>query len=286
MRSLRITIGLATAACLLAVYATPSFAAKEKVFFGHFTASIFGQEISPTHPAIAKGKGEASTLRIGPLQCAEEDASGNPIPAPVLNAKATVEAERSSNFTAIVKINGCKAILNFGKGGVQENVKVSFGKGLKMEFHANGSAALGNPAGEVKILETVAVPIKVPGHKCKLFIPAQTVPVQDEKKPETEFEAATYGTESEAVEPKLIKKYPSGFKERLEIEWELKKVVSYVPIEPGRCEYKKGTEGKFEPEGGGLPNRVEFNNGLFSGELEETEIKGGELGFDPTPSET
>ena len=39
-----------------------------------------------------------------------------------------------------------------------------------MEFHANGSAALGNPAGEVTILQTAPVQVKVPGHKCKLFI--------------------------------------------------------------------------------------------------------------------
>jgi hypothetical protein len=253
---------------------------KPKVFFGHFTAGIFGQEISPTNKALAKGKGEVGELRIGPLAMVCETTSGF-----TLGAKAVVEAERSSDFTANVKISGCKTDLNFGKGGNFENVKVNFGKGLKMEFHANGSGALGNPSGEVKILETAPVQIKVPGHKCKLFVPAQTVPVQAEKKPESEFEAAEYGTETEAVEPKLLKKYPSGFKERLDISWELKKIRSYVPVEPGRCEYKKGTEGKFEPEGEGLPNRVEYNNGLFAGELEEIEIKGGELGFDPTPSE-
>lgn len=280
MRSLKITIGLATAACTVAAFATPALAVKEPVFFGHFTASINGQEIGPGKPAQAKGLGEVGELRIGPLTMECETNSGF-----TLNGKSTVEAERSSDFTAIVKISGCTTDLNFGKGGNFEHVKVNFGKGLKMQFHANGSAAIGNPAGEVKILETAPVQIKVPGHKCKLFIPAQTVPTQAEKNPEKEFEAAEYGTEKEAVETKLLKKYPSGFKERLEVFWELKKIVSYVPVEPGRCEYKKGTEGKFEPEGEGLPNRVEYNNGVFEGELEEVEIKGGELGFDPTPSE-
>jgi hypothetical protein len=282
MRSLRITIGLATAACLLAVFAAPSFASKEKpkVFFGHFTANIFGQEISPTNPATAKGKGEVGELRIGPLTMECETKSGF-----TLSAKAKVESERSSNFTADVKISGCKTDLNFGKGGNFETPNVSFGKGLLMEFHANGSAAIGNPAGEVTILETAPVAIKVAGHKCHLFVRAQTVPVQDEKKPEAEYEAAEYGTESELLEEKLWKKYPSKYKERLELSWELKKIVSYVPVEPGRCEYKKGTEGKYQPAGEGLPNRVEYDSGVFSGELEETEIKGGELGFDPTPEE-
>lgn len=284
MRRLRVTIGLVSAALMLAVFATPSLASKEKpkVFFGHFTASIFGKPISPSSKAVAKGKGEISELRVGPLilECATKSGF-------TLGARAEIEAERSSNFKADVKLSGCTTDLNFGKGGNFEKAKVSFGKGLEMEFHANGSGAVGNPlGGEVAILETVPVQVKVPGHKCKLFIQAQTVPVQDETKPEKEYEAAEYGTEKEAVEPKLIKKYPSGFKERLEIAWEIKKLVSYVPIEPGKCEYKKGTEGKYEPEGEGLPNRVEYNNGHFSGEMEEIEIKGGELGFDPTPSET
>jgi hypothetical protein len=283
MRSLRITIGLATAACTLAVSATPALATKEKpkVYFGHFTASIFGQTISPTNKALAKGKGEAGEpLKIGPIECATEY-EGKSLPSPTLSLKAMVESERSSDFTAIVNVKGCYSVQPFGKGGTEEKVKVSFGKGLKMEFHANGSAALGNPSGEVKILETAAVPIKVQGRKCKLFIPAQTVPVQDERKEEREYEAAEYGFEKEELEEHFWKKYPSKFKERLEISWELKKIVSYVPVEPPKCGYKKGTEGKYEPEGEGRPNRVEFNNGEFSGDVEEIEIKGGELGFDP-----
>lgn len=282
MRSLRITIGLATAAVLLAVSATPALASKEKpkVFFGHFTASKFGQTISPTSPVLAKGKGTISTFRVGPLTIECETKTGSP-----LGAKATIEAERSSNFKAAVKISGCTTKLKFGSGGVLENAKVSFGKGLEMEFHANGSAALGNPAGEVKILETVPVQVKVSGHKCKLFIPAQTVPVQDETKPENEYEAASYGTSKELLEERLWKKYPSHEKERLEISWEMKKIVSYIPVEPGKCEYDKGIEGRYEPEGGGRPNRVEFNNGVFEAELEELEVKNGELGFDPKPSE-
>jgi hypothetical protein len=281
MRTLRITIGVTVAACALAVFAAPSFAAaKPKAFFGEFTASIFGQEISPAHKAVTKGHGSVSTLRIGPLEITCEPAKGEG-----LNAKGEVEHERSPNFTTTVKFSGCFTKVKFGKGGTEERIKVSFGKGLKMEFHANGSGALGNPSGEVAILETVPVQIKVAGRKCHLFVPAQTVPVQAEKNPEKEFEAASYGTETEPVEPHEAKKYPSGFKERLDIEWEMKKIRSYVPVEPGKCEYDKGTEGKFEPEGGGLPNRVEFTNGLFEAELEEIEIKGGELGFDPNPPE-
>jgi len=282
MRSLKITTGLATAAVLLAVSATPALATKEKpkVFFGHFTASKFGQTISPTSTVTAKGKGTISTFKVGPLtlECATKSGF-------TLGAKAVIEAERSSNFKTDVKISGCKTKLKFGSGGVLEDATVSFGKGLAMEFHANGSAALGNPTGEVKILETVPVQVKVAGHKCKLFIPAQDVPSKDLTKPEKEYEAASYGTSKELLEEKFWKKYPSHEKERLEISWEMKKIRSYVPVEPGKCEYDKGTEGLYEPEGEGLPNRVEFKSGVFEAELEEFEIKNGELGFDPTPSE-
>jgi len=274
-----LTIGLASAALALAILATPALAKKEVVYFGHFTASIFGQELSPTNKAIAKGKGEVSEFRVGPIECGETTLHK----LPTMTFKAEVESERSSELTAVIKFKGCYAALNFGKGGNFEEVKVSFGKGLKVEFHANGSASLGNPAGEVKILETAAIPVKVPGHKCKLFIPAQTLPVQAERKPEKEFEAIGYATEKEAVEEKELKKFPSGFKERLGITMELKKLVSYVPVEAGKCEYKKGTEGKYEPEGEGRPNRVEYNNGKFEGEFEELEIKKGEFGFDSTP---
>jgi len=272
-------VGLATVAGSMAVLTAPALAVKEKVYFGHFTASVAGQEISPTNKIVAKGKGEVDELRVGPLSMECETNSGY-----TLSAKGMVESEFSSDFTTNVRILGCKTDIKFGKGGNFTPAKVSFGKeGIKMEFHANGSLAVGNPAGEVKILETAAVQVKVQGQKCKLFIPAQTLPTSSERQPEKEYEAAEYATEKEEVEPKELKKYPSGFKETLDISWELKKIRSYVPIEPGRCEYEKGTEGKYEAEGEGLPNRVEYTNGLYEGELEEIQLKGGNLGFDPTP---
>ncbi len=281
MRRLRMMTGLATVACSMAVFAAPSFAAKEKVYFGHFTASKVGQEISPTSPATAKGKGEIGELKLGPLSMECETKSGY-----TLLATAMVEAERSPNLTAIVKLEGCKTDIKFGKGGVFTPAKVKFGKGIKMEFHANGSVALGNPnpGGEVKILETAPVEMRVAGQKCKLFIPAQTDPVADEKNPEKEYEAAEYATETETVEgASKLKKYPSGFKESLDISWELKSLNTYVPVEEGRCEYAKEEGGSYRPAEGELPARVVYGSGKFSGEIEEMGINGGNLGFDPTP---
>jgi hypothetical protein len=277
-------IGLAVVACsMMAVFASPSFAKKEKVFFGHFTSSINGKTISPTSPATAKGKGEVDELKVGPLSMECVTKSGF-----TLAATALVEAERSSNLTSTVKITGCKTDIKFGKGGNFTPAKVNFGKGIKMEFHANGSVAVGNPnppGGEVKILETAPVEVKVAGQKCKLFIPAQSLPLASEKNPEKEYEAAEYASETEAVEGAKLKKYPSGFKETLDISWELKGIKSYVPVEPGRCEYQKGEEGAYAPAEGELPNRVVYGGGKFEGEIEEMEVKGGNLGFDPTPSE-
>ena len=102
-----------------------------------------------------------------------------------------------------MKLKGCKANLDFGKGGNFSPTKVNFGHGLEMEFHANGSLAPGSPSGEVKILETAPVQVKVSGQKCNLFIPAQTLPVGAEHNPEKEFETAEYGTEKEATEKPL-----------------------------------------------------------------------------------
>jgi hypothetical protein len=270
MRSLRITIGLATAACVLAVCAAPSFAAKEKLFFGEFTASIAGQTISEATPATTKGHGEVSEFRLGPweITCESE-----------LKSKGKVIAERSENFFTEVSFKGCTTKQKVGKGGVEETKKLKFSKGIDFEFHANGSANIGKSESEVRILNPTSVSVKAAGDKCKLIVPAQTLPIQAEKNPNQEFEYAEYGTETEPVEKSQLKKFPSGIRERLDITMEFKKILSEVPVEPGKCTYNKEPEGKFNPE----TKMVEFTNGLLEAELEEIEVKGGELGFDPTP---
>jgi hypothetical protein len=271
MRSLRITIGLAAAACVFAICAAPTFAAaKEKLFFGEFTASIAGKTISEAEPAVTKGHGEVSEFRLGPweITCESE-----------LKSKGKVTAERSESFFTELSFKGCTTNQKVGKGGVEETKKLKFSKGIDFEFHANGSANVGKSESEVKILNPTSVTVKAAGDKCKLVIPAQTIPIQAEKNPEKEFESAEYGTETESVEKSQLKKFPSGIRERLNIFMEFKKILTEVPVEPGKCIYSKEPEGKFNPE----TKTVEFTNGVLEAELEEIEVKGGELGFDPTP---
>jgi hypothetical protein len=275
MRRLRITTGLLASLMMLALAAAPAYAKKEapKAFFGEFTASVAGKTITPATPQATKGHGEVGELSLGPwdFRCERE-----------IKSKGKVEAERSETFKTLITIAGCEAAVKL-KSGVKEWKKVKFSRGFEFQFHANGSAHIGEDESQVEILKTTSVTAKVHGSECKMIIPAQTIPIQAEKKPEQEFESAEYGTEKEATEN--LKKYPNGFKERLEIFWEFKKVKTEVPVEkpepgkPAKCEYEKEPEGKYNPE----TERVDFTNGVFEGELEEIEIKNGELAFDTTP---
>src|ERR1700722_1711357 len=172
MRSLRITIGLAAAACVLAVFAAPSFAVvkeKEKPFFGEFTASIAGQTISEASPATTKGHGEVGEFVLGPweIECEKE-----------IKSKGKIASERSENFTTEILFRGCTTKQKVGKGGVEETKKLRFSKGLDFEFHSNGSANIGKSESEVKLLNATSVSVVAAGDKCKLIIPAQSIPIQ------------------------------------------------------------------------------------------------------------
>lgn len=272
MRSLKIMVVLAAAACMLAIFAAPSFAvSKEKLFFGEFTASIAGKTISEGEPASTKGHGEVSEFRLGPWEIACEKE---------LKSKGKVGFERSESFTTELIFRDCSTKQKVGKGGVEEEKKLKFSKGLDFEFHSNGSANVGKSESEVKILNPTSVSVVAAGDKCKLIIPAQTIPIQAERNPNQEFESAEYGTETETVEKSQMKKFPSGIRERLNIFMEFKKIVTEVPVEGGsRCTYDKEPEGKYNAE----KKTVEFPNGVLEAELEEVEVKGGELGFDPNP---
>ncbi len=267
-------MGLTTAALALALFASPAFAKKEieKHFFGEFTASINGQTIDPEHKVTAKGHGSSpreEELALGPvkLRC-----GGAAPPLKEMTGVATVEAERSPNFTITLKLKKCEAGV---KGSSDPKTvfwePVKWTKPLTFTFHANGSAEVANTL-EV---EEAAASILIKGTTCPILVPRQTLPLLAERKPEQEFESAEFGTEEETVEGGQIKKFPSGIRERLDIFWELKKIqAKYKPT--SKCEYLPEPEGKFNPETG----YVEYKNGRFEGELEEIEVKKGELGFD------
>lgn len=277
MRRVRIALGLAAALCAFGTFAAPALAKKEKkeVVFGKFTASYpFGPEITPTAPAATKGIGELYSLELakGALRissCAKE-----------LKSTGQVTSQSSNTIVQNITFNGCFAKVNLNKE-ITEEIKVPKFV-LGMEFYSNGSAVAGQPS-EVKIVKPSTVTIQI-GKKgaCSVTIPAQTIPTKAEVKPEREFEAAFYETE---MEPANVKKFPSGFQEKLDVEMEFSKIESWV--KPGaHCIYGPGEEGAFDKEEGTPAfGYVVYGKGTLEAELEEITIKNGNLGFEPKKEE-
>jgi len=277
MRRVRLILGLAVAVCAFSVLAAPAFAA-EPVIFGKFIASITGKTVSEAEPGIVKGHGEVSELKLGPYKftCEKE-----------LKSKGKITSESSDTFFQEVRFTKCTSSRKLEEG-LGEEVHASFTLGL--EFHSNGSAELGEGESEVKILANSPVAVKASKSSCVVWIPAQTIPIQAEKKPEKEYEAAGYFTEVEKVEGKgLLKKFPDGVREKLDISMEFKKIETLEKPPPvGGCTYSKveepeGSQGKYNParEFNNEKGWIESKGGRLEAELEEIELKNGDLGFEP-----
>jgi hypothetical protein len=270
MRSVKMTIGLMAAALALGLLAGPASAkTKEKLFFGEFHAGITGKTLSEAEPGSTKGHGTVTGMKLGPyaIECTKE-----------LRSKSLITSEKSPNFFTKVKFLGCQTIKKVG-GGLEEVVSTRFTKELDLEFRANGSAEGGNTESEIRLVKPVAAVLKAKGASCVVDIPAQSIPNASGINPEKQYEAAGYATETETVEgKKRLKEFPLGFREKLNITMEFKKIHTLVPLNE-RCTYSKGEEGGFV-EIENVPY-VEFNKGFLEAELEEIELKGGDLGFTP-----
>jgi hypothetical protein len=272
MRSLKIPVALAVIACVVGALASPALASKTKpkAFFGEFLASRpGGPPITPSNPAIAKNKeGTLDEFYMG-----GEETGPFSFSCAGLTSEGKVFEERSTSFKTEIKFHKCLATRRL-RGGLQEhNIKTKI-KGLEMEFHSNGSFVLGKEAeNEMKITKGTSVEIKVKGGSCKLIIPQQVVPKNGTNE-EREYEGGEYSGEKEKTEK--LKKYPDGFKERMEVDWTLSKIIMYVPTEKnGPCSYSKEPGGKYNEE----LKVVEYPSHM-EGELEEVEIHKGELFFE------
>jgi hypothetical protein len=270
MRSVKMTIGLGAAALALGLLAGPASAkTKEKLFFGEFTASITGKTLSEAEPGITKGHGTVSLMTLGPytIECSKE-----------IKSKSLVTAEKSPNFFTKIKFAGCQTVKKVG-AGLEEPKPVHFAKELDFEFRSNGSAEAGNTESEIRLVTPVDALLKAKGASCQVLIPAQSIPNASGTKPEKQYEAAGYATETETVEGKKnLEKFPSGIREKLNITMEFKSIRALVPLN-SHCTYAKEEEGKFvEIE---EKPYVEFKSGKLEAELEEIELKGGDLGFTP-----
>jgi hypothetical protein len=278
MIRVRVVLGLAAIACALGVLASPALAAnakkqKEPAVFGKFTANLPGTPggITPATPATARGHGELTEISLagGALtitECGKE-----------LKSTGKVEQESSETFFQNIVFSHCFAQVKLEKSGFVGRQKVnSFTLGL--EFHSNKSAVLGQgEESEVKVVTPSSISVKIGKFPCTVIIPSQTVPSKAARKPEAEYEAATYETEKE---PANIKKFPSGFQEKLDIEMEFNKVKSYLVPNPPGCEDQGGAPID-EEEGSPYKGDAEYGKGHMELELEEITIKHGNLGFEP-----
>jgi hypothetical protein len=274
MKGLRIMIGLAVALMASALAVAPAYASKEKpkVPTGNFIAEINGTTISPEKPAIAKSnnEGEVEEFKfagIKGIQCKENQGGSGGI-----TSTSKVESEKSPDLKMDLKFNHCRYPI---KAGVSvRKMPFRFKQPLHMVLHANGSV-------KILTIEENETEVKIPPFKCVYKIPQQEIPLSAEKK-EGEFEAVEYSTEVETTEK--LKKYPKGFFNRLEVEFtgmkhlkaEFKPEAGDKENPPEKCGYVKGEEGQFNPETG----MVETTWG-FEGFVEEIEIKGGSIGFEP-----
>lgn len=300
MRRVRIVLGLAVAVCAFGALTAPAFA-KPKLVFGEFVASIAGKTLSETEfGTLATDKEDESTvssLALGPYEFGtregEEINFEEPCEKP-LKVTGKVIADNSSELQTQIGFRKCTSWSeSVGKGGLGEKIfegKISnFTLGVK--FYSNHAAEVGKSEDGFEIEEGV-VTVKHAQNKCTMVIPKQFIPAKAATKPEKEYEAASYSGETpEAIEKweksrKLKEEYPSGVKERLEIDMEegFKDIVAYVNPAPP-CFPKKGEEAKKVRTEEPYKGWIEYTKGHIEADIEGLEVKGGELTFVPPPEE-
>lgn len=244
MRRITTVIALAIAVCAFGAFASSALALKTPLVFGKFHASVSGS---------AHGKGEAGEMSIGPYKFSECEKE--------LHSTGSVVLGESETFFQEIHFSKCVAERS-GGAGLEESVFASFTLG--MEFHSNGSLKIGPSA----------VTFGATDSTCEVTIPAQWVPAAAETKGEfKDFEDASYSTEKEKLEGGQLKKF-GEFRERLDIEWELKGLNATVKLTP-TCGYK-GSHLNAAGE-------AEFSGGKMEGDLEEVTLKDGNVSFVPAP---
>ena len=301
MRRIKITIGLAVVAiCAVGVLAAPAFA-KEKMVFGEFQGDVVGKNLE-TEPATVlqfhEDEGEVSGMQLGPYKFGTKNAKGeiqegNPCEgAPKIGGVFKAEegkGDKSNSMLLHIKFKKCVSWA--GANGISQKKKVSFELGVR--FAPNFSSEVGqiNEAGLE--LEESVVEFKGALNKCPVVIPRQTIPVKIN--PEKEYEEIVeYFNETEPVEnweksKKLKEIYPSGKKDRIEIELGEKfhSIRTFVKA-TGNCVPAKGEdnpklieEGPEGPYGGIYNGWLEYSSGKIFADFEDVEIKNGELKFVP-----
>jgi hypothetical protein len=280
-------VALAVALCAIGAFAAPAFA-KEKIAFGEFEGSITGQNLETT-PGVLKvntveGFTEITGLEIGPYTFGPKNPTTGEQeteePCKSIKLSGEVKKEKSSELTFQLKFNKCPAWAE--AGALQEEVPTSFKLGVTLK--SNFSAEVGKSESALEI-EPGEVKFKGALKKCPVIIPRQTIP--SKLNPEKEYEEIVE-YENESFEPEGIEHskhlkelYPSGEKETLNVEFleRFHHIKAYV-AQGGRCTNVKGIEnGKVVTEEGPYKGMLEFPAGHMFGEIDDIEIKNGNLKF-------
>lgn len=300
---MRITrIALATAVALMALGALSSTAfAKEKLIFGEFEGSVAGQNMETTPGVVQVWKEDkeltVESLRLGPYKFAtlnaKHELNENEPCAKSPKITGSFKADpgmvnKSATLPLDIAFKKCGAP---AKGiGIGALKYVSFT--LPVLLKQNFSAEVGPKIAEVEIPNKTEIKFKGALSKCPVVIPQQTIPPKE--KEEHEYEEIVSFTNEKPEEPegwehskKLKELFPSGFKNRLEVEFEekFKGIVTYVNANPP-CFPAKGEdnpnlieEGPEGPNGGKYNGWLEYHSGHIFMDIEGLEIKNGELGF-------
>jgi hypothetical protein len=300
MRRITVTIGLAVlAVCAFGALAVPAFA-KEKLVFGEFQGSVTGKnlETEPQPVQIWKEDKELEVegLKLGNYKFyttnakAEKNESKPCLKSPKVTGVFQAEEGKVNKSDSLpLDITFKKCISHASENGVGVGKPVTFTLPIKLQ--QNHSAESGPKIAGVEIPNKTIIRFKGALSKCPVVIPQQVIP---KNKPEKEFEETVSYT-NETPEPienwekstKLKEQYPSGVKERLEVEFEekFKGIITYVKATPP-CEPAKGEENpKLIEETNEGPNHGEYNgwleyeSGHIFMDIEGLEIKGGELSF-------
>ncbi|MGO9488305.1 MAG: hypothetical protein ACLQBB_04665 [Solirubrobacteraceae bacterium] len=290
------TIGLVVAVCVLGALSAPAFA-KEKAVFGEFEASIAGQNLETTPGKLQVWKEDEAELnglqlgnyKFGPVIKTGPEAGKQNLSDPCSKLKFSGSVNKEKTPYIIGKLSFMKCPTVGGAGGSLEEKPVSFA--LSVRFNANLSAEVGKSEAGLEI-ESGTVEFKGQERKCPVLIGKQTIPIKVNEEKEYE-EIVEYSNETpEPIEnweksKKLKEMYPSGVKERIEIELgeKFKGLRTYV-ANKAPCNNTKGEESPKLVEEPSSPyyGMLEYTSGHIFADIEGIEVKDGEIKFGPPAS--
>jgi hypothetical protein len=183
---IRRSLASALAVAALALAATPAVATKTEPPNPHkFVGSA---NVEP------KFVGEGAEFALKPFAITCEKAKSTTAPlTPMFPSKT---------LTAVVKYSGCEAEATISKA--EYELKAKFLQPVTFNYHANGVVEVGaggtvSEAGKLEGAGPIEIAVKGP-FKCTIAIAPGTYPAKALKKPEAEYEAATFTDKEETVE--------------------------------------------------------------------------------------